>query len=162
MGDLNYTPRTWVAGETVTAAYMNAEIKTPLTTIQSAMGSYGPVLTGVTLGNGTVVGKYNRVGKMLDFYATFTFGSTSAVTGVIGVPLPTGATFANWSCSATIFDTSAGAWYPALGVATTTAALQIRVWPAAAGGVLAATSSTSPMTWATGDVMAVFGRCEIP
>lgn len=41
--------------------------------------SFTPTLTNWTLGNGTVVGKYQQIGKTVNLFFKFTFGSTSSL-----------------------------------------------------------------------------------
>jgi hypothetical protein len=66
MGDVNYTPRTWVSGEVVTAAEMNAEVKTLATGIQAAYTTIATTWTGTTtnpaIGNGSLNMRYERIG----------------------------------------------------------------------------------------------------
>src|SRR4051794_8979925 len=54
--------------------------------------AYTPTIGGVTLGNGTVVGFYRKVGKTLHLRVRFVAGSTTVVTGAMSVSLPTGLT----------------------------------------------------------------------
>lgn len=41
--------------------------------------TFTPSFTGVTVGNGTVVARYRKVGKAVDVYVKFTLGSTSSL-----------------------------------------------------------------------------------
>jgi hypothetical protein len=43
--------------------------------------SYTPTFTNWTVGNGTVVARYQQIGKTINLFFTFTFGTTSAFTG---------------------------------------------------------------------------------
>lgn len=58
----------------------------------SALGGvwqdYTPALSGVTLGNGSMVARYTQVGKTVRFHVNITFGSTTSVTGTIDVGVP--------------------------------------------------------------------------
>lgn len=150
------------AATTILASTTNT-ILGDLTWIGQAWPAYTPTTTGITLGNGTVTGRANMVGtKTVDFQAVFTFGSTSALTGTPSFTLPATAQSLNWvttNCSA--FDTSASAWYPVVGIPTTTTVLTCRTWPTTAGNNFAVMSSTVPFTWATGDILSVTGRFEV-
>ena len=144
----------FTAGQVVTAAQLNGYL--------GSWTAYTPTTTGITLGNGTVTGRWTG-GKTIDFQCTFTFGSTSAVTASPTFTLPFTALNANWAGSlSTIFDTSASNYYPVIGIADTTARVLCRVLPGTAGINYAAISSTNPMPWATGDVLTIQGRYEIP
>lgn len=50
--------------------------------------SWTPTFGNVTIGNGTVTGRYVQVGKIVIYYAEFALGSTSAITGDITLTLP--------------------------------------------------------------------------
>lgn len=58
--------------------------------------SWAPTFTGITLGNGTVVARYNQTGKTVNFRILITFGSTTTLpTGadnVFTAPVPPSAT----------------------------------------------------------------------
>lgn len=166
MGNLNTTPRTWVANELVDEIEMNAEVRDTLTAIQAAWTSYTPTTTNITVGNGTVTGSFNRQGKTLSFKCIFTFGSTSAVSASPTFTLPAGMTAKEINYNAggkgtTIFDTSAGSHFPAAAILTSTTVVTCRVFNATAGNAYAVISSTVPMTWATGDVLTVLAECEL-
>lgn len=81
---LNTTPRTFVAGETETAAIFNTELRDAVTGIEAAWTTYTPVWTGAggnpTLGNGTIAGRYQRYGKtLIACEIIVTVGSTTTV-----------------------------------------------------------------------------------
>lgn len=106
------------------------------------------------LGNGTLVSRYRAVGKTVDWLLLLTLGSTT-VPGVgaqfafaypSGVPL-------NSPVPVPIYinDTSATTTYTAMGV-TTGSTVNMRIITAAAGSTGLVTNTT-PMTWATGDVL---------
>jgi hypothetical protein len=113
-------PRTWVAGETVTAAMMNAHLRDNLKAITDPWTAYTPTLagTGWALGNGTLNGHYSRIGSTVQFRAQLVIGSSTAGPSAsprIGLPFhmkpsdSEGALF-----SAAIWDTST-ALYDAFG-----------------------------------------------
>jgi hypothetical protein len=57
-------------------------------TFDTAWTTYTPTFTNFTLGNGTVTAQYFKVGKMVTVQVAVTLGTTSAVSGLIGVSLP--------------------------------------------------------------------------
>lgn len=62
------TPRTWTAGETVTAALMNSDVRDPLAALAGAWTSYTPTLAQGGTGNiskTVTYAKYIRVGKFV-------------------------------------------------------------------------------------------------
>lgn len=57
------------------------EIYRPLT-------AWTPSVTGLTVGNGTLTAQYERHGRIITGFITFTAGTTSSATAGIGIPLP--------------------------------------------------------------------------
>lgn len=113
---LNTAPRTWVAGEIVTAAEMNTEIRDALTGIQAAWTSWTPVLTAATtnptLGSGSSqVGNYLQIGKFIIAAGRVAFGTSgvSAGSGRYSMSVPvTAATGTVLSMGVGIYTDSSG------------------------------------------------------
>ncbi|WP_328941513.1 hypothetical protein OG259_07520 [Streptomyces sp. NBC_00250] len=87
------TPRTWVVGEVVTAAMLNAEIRDQWTDLISSWTSYTPSWTATgtapVLGNGTIFGRYKIVGKVCTVAFEQVMGTTTTFgTGAWGWSLP--------------------------------------------------------------------------
>ncbi|MFF5784179.1 hypothetical protein ACFY8P_04320 [Streptomyces sp. NPDC012693] len=87
------TPRTWVVGEVVTAAYLNAEVRDQWLDVLAAWVTYTPVWTGATtnpvLGNGSLVGRSKKIGRLVNFQIDLTMGSTTTYgTGAWSITLP--------------------------------------------------------------------------
>jgi len=119
-----------------------------------AWTTYTPTLvTGMTLGNGTRVGRYCQIGKVCFVFFSFTLGSTSAITGNPEFSLPVtsaqSATYANGD--SLLLDYVTAEYYGKVYLNTTTSAV---VFAQSASGSYvkdAGVSSTVPMTWATND-----------
>jgi hypothetical protein len=166
MGDVNYTPRTWTASEVVTAAELNAEIKTFTTGAMAAYTSIATTWTGTTtnpaIGNGSLNMRYERIGHTMDIFLQVTMGSTTTYgSGAWQFTLPTGPAFSHVGYFGTAFDASAGAEYPLAGTSTA-GLLTVKAWPATAGLAFVNGGPTVPMTWATGDVLTLSTRVELP
>lgn len=87
---LNTTPRTWVSGEVVTAAELNAEIRDAIVGVQAAWTAYTPTLTNITLGNGTLNFAWSRIGHTIFARGQFVAGSTTTYSaGTLALSLPT-------------------------------------------------------------------------
>lgn len=158
---LNTTPRTWVAGEVVTAVELNAEVRDALTGLQAAWTTYTPTTVNLTLGNGTLAGRYRQIGKTIDYQAMFTLGSTSAVGTAPTISLPvTALALRTGQHSGNAFDTSASVDYLLVPVMTSTSVVTVKTLPGTAGNNLATIGAATPMTWATGDILTVVGRYE--
>ena len=127
---------------------------------EAAWTSYTPTFGNVTLGSGTKVGKYKKIGKTVFFYAAFVYGSGSAVTGTITVTTPTTMASGTWQAVGTIVDASVSnirAYW--LQASTTTFGLYVEN---SAGTYVTPTASsgTVPMTWTTSDAFYIQGVYE--
>ena len=149
------------AGAGLPAAWTQ-QVGLSLTALESSATPYTPTLTGFTPGNGTAAGRYIQVGKFVVFYASFTFGSTSA--GAAATPtlsLPVSVVGANFGViTGQFIDSSAGNIYQALPyqVAVGTVSLYIP----GTSGLYTVPTSTTPFgaAWATGDSIVVRGVIE--
>ena len=156
---LNTTPTTFTAGEVVTAAKLNTEVRDAHVGLQAAWTSYTPTLVGFTLGNGTMTAKYHRVGKTIEYRVVIVFGSTSTWTSVFGISLPV-TPHADYVVHAAIgraafYDTSVGAASREGGVAMSNG-VDTLILATSPGPV----SNTVPFTWANGDHLSVSGSYE--
>lgn len=151
MGTYTGTPRTWTAGETVTAALMNSDVRDPFTALSAAWTSYTPTLGVFTLGNGTITGRYVQFGKLVMGTVELTFGSTTtAATGLPTLTLPVTGVSAVCGSAGYFYDLSAGAQYITTTALNTT---QIALGVVGTNGLRGNCSTTAPFTWATGDLI---------
>ncbi|MFF8953894.1 hypothetical protein ACF09I_34610 [Streptomyces sp. NPDC014940] len=78
---MTFTPRTWVVGEVVSAALMNQEIRDQWNTVLGAWTTYTPTWTASTtnpvLGNGSLIGRYMKIGRIVLAEIYLNFGSTT-------------------------------------------------------------------------------------
>lgn len=131
-----------------------------------AYTSYTPTFANTTIGAGTVAGKYNQVGKQVNFKARFTLGSGSAVGSSPTVTLPVTAAALISSGTAngdpigtvSLYDSSATSVWVGLLYATTTGVAVIYTYGASAQTTGLAAST--PFVWATGDQIIVSGTYE--
>jgi hypothetical protein len=109
--------------------------------------------SGVTAGNGTLVARYTQINKFVHYWGRFTLGSTSSVSGQIGIDLPVNAN-SNYA-----YTDMGSAEFEYVGVATYLATPLlisedlVNIYAQGVGSTyntLASTSSTAPMTWASG------------
>lgn len=154
------TPSTITSGQTAGVSTALATYATDLTVIGQAWQTWVPTTTGITVGNGTLSCRYNQTGKTVDFTVTFTFGSTSVITASPTFTLPATALSATQRFCGSQLDSSVPNTWDAIGVGTSTTQFICRQAATVAGGNFAAISSTSPFTWATGDVLFIQGRYE--
>lgn len=143
-------PRTWVAGETVTAALLNTHVRDNLKAIGDPWTSYTPTYGGFTIGNAVVTAKYLQAGKLVIGEVKIVFGSTSTWSGTFTVSMPVTASLTLVPVGTAFMSdasTSANRFGVAVLNSTTTVAF-------VDSGGTNNTSSTAPFTWANGDILA--------
>lgn len=161
MGDWNSTVPSVAAGDELPASKVQTgyDIDTALT---NAWTTWTPTLANLTQGNATVVARYRRLGKTVDFRFKFKLGSTSAVGTAPTFTLPFTPS-AEWAATpdfdrigtGTLFDTSATAVRVVdLLLFTAPNIVAINHWNGTATTV---TNATVPWTWATGDTLSAWG-----
>ena len=78
---MTFAPRTWVVGEVVAAATMNTEIRDQFNSMFAAWTTYTPSWTSTgtapVLSNGTVTGRYMKIGRSVLCFINLTFGSST-------------------------------------------------------------------------------------
>jgi hypothetical protein len=142
-------PFPFSVGAVLTAAQMNGIGETV---------AYTPVMTGWTLGNGTITGTYNRTNKIVTFTIRLVIGSTTTFVGTPFFSMPfaysSGAEF-DAGVNGLAYDASANARYPLSTFAVTTTTFG-SLSPQTNGAYLGSSvgvTSAIPFTWATGDVL---------
>jgi hypothetical protein len=77
-------------------------------------GTFTPAITNLTIGNGTLIGRYTKIGRIVTVTLGFVFGSTSSIAGSLGdiTGLPFSATNFYILGTGSIFITGVG-WYAA-------------------------------------------------
>lgn len=120
--------------------------------------AYTATLTNITQGDGTISAQYAQVGKTVFFRVRFTMGSTSAVTGRIGLGLPVTARFGGAVFACTLVDSSPLTIYSGFGNYSTTS--ECPTFTIGTNGAATATSATNPFTWASGDYIQLMGSYE--
>ncbi len=146
-------------GELVTSAKMNTVFPAGLATWQAWTPSY----SNFTVGNGTVVARYQHVGKIVVARFRWVFGSTSTIdssTNNITLPVTTQTTGSGYTSLAVsigiaaLFDDSITRTFTgdmAFNSTTTTRPFvhQVDGTYAFSAGI----SSTTPFTWTTSDIL---------
>jgi hypothetical protein len=162
---INYTPRTWVAGEVVTAAFMNTEVRDALTGVQSAWTAFTPTWTAATvnpvLGNGSFSGSaFQRYGKTILFRIVLTMGTTTTFgTGQWILTPPVAAVAPNTNrigFVADAYDNGLNA-YAAWATFFTAGSLYLYCDPTVAAGAARALGTGVPFSWGSADQLVING-----
>ncbi|MFE4679179.1 hypothetical protein [Streptomyces sp. NPDC056723] len=78
---MTFAPRTWVVGEVVAAATLNAEIRDQFSSMFDTWTTYTPAWTASTtnpvLNNGSLTGRYIKIGRTVTCNINLVTGSTT-------------------------------------------------------------------------------------
>lgn len=153
-------PRTYVAGEVVTAAILNIDHRDNLKAIGDAWTAYTPTWTtdgtAPSLGNGTLTGAFMSAGKHTTFRLRLLAGSTTTFgTGQFRFTYPvTALTASNPDLSGYVFRSGPSYW-GIIGVEFS--ATVFRMVGTANNSLV---TSTAPVTFTNGDALVMGGTYE--
>lgn len=152
-------PRTWTTGELVTAAIMNTHVRDNLSAgfpTDAVWTTWSPSYNAaVTVGNGTATARYVQVGTLVMAEWSLLLGSTSAigVAPTISLPVTANAGVSDWHGWGRILDAGTAEFKAIVSFNSTTV---MKPLVETASGTYVGVSdltSTTPMTWATNDIL---------
>lgn len=162
------SPRTWVAGEVVTAAIGNTHWRDNFRAIGDAWTAYTPTWksgaggTDIAIGNGTLAGGFMHAGKLVSFRILIVRGSTTnlGTTGyAFGLPV-TMTTFRNCG-PAHVLDSSASATIPHMWHGVNTTEIVVHATGGSSGRRIDNDGfGTTPTAWATSDEIVMTGTYQ--
>ena len=116
---------------------------------------FTPTFTNLTVGNGTVIARYQKIGKLVNLYFNFTLGSTSVISTSPSFTLPIAASQAYTVFNARYLDSGVTSYF---GIASTGGGLtqlnflEMRVNSTYAD-IIGNITATVPFTWTTNDII---------
>ena len=126
--------------------------------------SWTPSFTNLTVGNGTLLGKYLKLGKVVNYMFMLTFGSTTSISGNVDVSLPVNASsdygtgnYNHVGIGGVLHSGSVSALSHHIDAATKGALFGVNAPGPASYAYMTA---TVPVTFGTGDVISVQGVYE--
>lgn len=127
------------------------------------MQPWTPTLTNMTQGNGTIIARYQQIDTGVWWKFRFTLGSTSSMgtNPQITLPVvPSGITEAEWMGSVSVRDLATASFYgPIRYVSGST--IELKYWTVSGANLSPSNiTSTTPMTWGTGDILVAQGMYE--
>ena len=132
-----------------------------------AWQTWTPTLTNITLGNGTQTAKYTEIGKTVHFYWQIVAGTTTTLTGGIGITLPVTAASqhgANRPLGTGWLDDAGIANFFLSCISTSTTTFSVQTWSASGTYVGAAGTVANNLPWAgnisNGDRISAIGTYE--
>lgn len=144
--------------------YQNGIVTSLIEGTEGAWVSYVPVLggTGWAIGNGTAIGAYCQIGKVVHFRARIVFGSTStagaSASPTLTIPVASAGAGSVWPITGRILDASTSfiyliGWQP---VSTTVCQLNT----IGTNGLQGQINSATPFTWTVSDELMLTGTYE--
>lgn len=161
------TPRTWVAGEVVTAALLNTHLRDNLNAVSGIWQSWTPTWsttgTAPSVGNGTFTCSYTQIGKTVHYRMHFVMGSTTTYgtgTWLFSLPvtpktLPTDATI---DCTGQVQDFGTSS-LPVL-TGRLSGSSVVPMVPTSSGNVILAFVTSVFYAWAVNDFISIAGSYE--
>jgi hypothetical protein len=116
--------------------------------------NWTPSYSNLTIGNGTVVARYQKIGKLVNVYFKFTLGSTSAVAGGAYFTTPTTPAQTQFPAQLLMRDTGTAWWFGAC-IADGSAVFLNNQRVSGNFTISETITSTAPFTWTTGDFLIV-------
>jgi len=153
-------PQDWVAGDVVTAAELNQQVRDNLKTIGDPWTAFTPVWAGgvSAIGNAVVTARYAQSGKWVRGWIHAVFGSSTTFAAAdifITPPVPVLAADLIPIGHGIIHDASVGIGSRAGCVAYMTTSASVRYIELVTGTTGQVLTNTSPFTWTTSDTLAV-------
>ena len=125
--------------------------------------TWTPTYTRITIGNGTVVARYQQIGKTINFFWSLTWGSTTSTTNypIVSAPVANFITATQYVIGGATLQDISGALYLGNVQMSGSSGLYINSIGTAGNyadeGVL---QTTLPVTWTTGDKWTISGTYE--
>lgn len=118
--------------------------------------AYTPTNVNVTVGNGTQVARWRKIGGDVFFRYSLVWGTTTAYTGQVSIGLPVASHASGYQATEAYYQDAGtrnwvGSSYVGPGASLVIPVLQ---------NLLSRVDVTEPFTWATGDILAVAGHYE--
>jgi hypothetical protein len=125
--------------------------------------SWTPSFTNFTVGNGSVLAAYQKIGKTVHYYLEVTLGSTSSVTGTIIFTYPITPVSARQAGqgTATLGDSGTAGYIGALGGWSATQGFLVTLGTGGAYATENQVNATVPFTWTTNDFFFLSGTYEV-
>ena len=120
-----------------------------------------------TLGNGTVSGRYRQIGKTVFYNLSIVFGTTTSITGSLGIQLPVGVTAntANNGANigiANLTDTGVNGYFGYVYQSATNLIQVLTSNVSATYPTNANVNTTTPFTWGSTDTLFISGTYDRP
>jgi hypothetical protein len=126
---------------------------------QGGWTTWTPTWSNLTVGNGTVIARYQQIGKTVNFELRFTMGSTSSMGSIPNFSLPVAMSLNTGTFFIIISDSGAGAYSGGMDC-NATLAFPFAFNTSSTYATISYFTSTVPFTWTTNDNFTVRGTYE--
>jgi hypothetical protein len=162
---VTFTPRTWVVGEVVSAAQLNQEIRDQFNSFFGAWTAYTPTWTASTtnpvLNDGTLTGRYMKVGRTVYAEVVLTCGSSTTYgTGAWSFSLPATAASAGFSALGSARMISTDTWHGQVSINSGATTFQVTFPTSSTNTRSANASQGTPATLASTHSIRAFFQYE--
>jgi hypothetical protein len=127
------------------------DIDTSVGTGLLAWTSYTPTFTNLTVGNGTLLAKYNQIGKTMHMYVSLKLGSTSSVGSGITMSMPGSGQPDLYTTTNIVYEDAGVGFFVGNAVIFGSTAYLGNILTNATYGKHQGFDTTSPFTWTTND-----------
>ena len=124
--------------------------------------TWSPTYLNITVGNGTVIARYQKIGKTVNYFFRLTWGSTTSCGNypIVSYPVtPSYTTYFNGL--ATLQDTGVGQYLGRVTNDSTNGLLIMVEYTAGTWNIDGVTGAATPATWTTGDIWTIQGSYEV-
>ena len=151
----------------VTTAAITDSSVTGAKIAKETWSTWTPTFANLSIGNGTIIARYQRINGMVAFEIGFVFGSTSSITGAITFTLPPGLNARSVSNTNTsglgslyIEDAGLAGYSGIIRLESTTSAGLFRQGVSGENVSIVGITASAPFAWATGDWARGYGIYE--
>jgi hypothetical protein len=123
--------------------------------------TWSPSYIDLTIGNGTVVARYQQIGKTVNYFWRLTWGSTTSCTSFVRISFPVTASYLNYVTGRLVMDDSGAATYLGVPYMNTLGFYFLSENTAGTYNNLGPVNATSPATWTTNDKWTISGSYEV-
>jgi hypothetical protein len=122
--------------------------------------TWTPTIGNISIGNGTLIARYQQTGNTVNFSLKITFGTTTTISGSPNFVLPiTANSIATFPCY--LLDAGVAAYLANAYCPSGSSVYLDLIDTTSSRALLTSFSSTSPFTWGNGDIISISGSYEV-
>ena len=123
--------------------------------------TWSPSYIDLTVGNGTVVARYQQIGKTVNYFWRLTWGSTTTCTNFIRVSYPVAPSYLEYVTGRLVMDDSGALTYLGVSYMNSSGFYLLSENTASTYNNLGSVNASTPSTWTTNDKWTISGSYEV-